>query len=309
MNRARQANRLFLTLVLLHTGLSFLLAFLPVRIPINFYGSILLSQLQLIVPAFLIWRFCGGRWENIFGGGRFRLKLALLGVLVMALFMPLFNFLNALSMLFVKNQTLENLQGVQDKPFLVNLVFIALLPAVCEEFVFRGALYGTYRKFGARKALFVSALLFGFLHMNFNQFIYTVAAGILFALLFEGTGSLVYSMLAHFLMNGTSVFVLAVAKWSGQSEAVNTAQATDLQTVYGKYLWIVYAVYAIIAILGAALGVLAYWALLKQAGRMDHMRAILKGEYRYEKERVLTPSLIVGAVICIAYMLFLEWFV
>lgn len=308
MNRAKEANRLFLVLVLLHVGLSFLLAFLPFDLSLPFYGNILLSEAILVVPAAVMWRFGGGRRESVTGSRRFSPTLALLTMLVVGLFMPLFTFLNALSMLFVENQMASSIGDVADQPFLINLLFIAFLPAACEEFVFRGALYGTYRKFGVGKAMILCAFLFGCLHMNFNQFVYTAAAGLLFAFIMEGTGSIAYSVFAHFLMNGGSVFLMAVLKWTGQTDALNASQSVDMRTAYGNYTWFVYAVYGIVALAMAILGATAFWLLVKYAGREGHMRAILRREYTYEKERFVTPSLIVGALVCIAYMAFVEFY-
>ena len=308
MNSAKQANRLFLMLVLLHIGLSFGLALWPYPIELSFYGNIFLSEAILAVPAVFVWKACGGRRERIMGEGRIRISTSLLTLLVTGLFIPFLTFLNALSMLFVKNATAANMQNVADKPLIVNLIFIALLPAFCEEFVFRGALYGTYRRFGVKKAIVLSALLFGGLHLNFNQFVYTVAAGFLFVLIMEGTGSIFYSMLAHFIMNGNSVFLMALMKWSGQSNALRSAQAADIQDIYGNMTWFIYSVYGVVTVAAAALGVLAYIALVRSSGRSGYMKALFRGELKGDKERFFTPVLAAGILVCAAYMVFVEFY-
>lgn len=308
MNSAKQANRLFLMLVLLHIGLSFGLALWPYPVTLSFYGNIFLSEAVLMVPALFVWKACGGRRERIMGEGGIKISSALLTVLVTGLFLPLMSFLNALSMLFVKSATAANMQNVAEKSFFVNLFFIALLPAVCEEFVFRGALYGTYRRFGVRKAIVLSAFLFGCLHLNFNQFVYTVAAGFLFVLIMEGTGSIFYSMLAHFIMNGNSVFLTALVKWRGQTEALSAAQSMNIQELYGNMTWFIYAVYGVVTIAASMLGVLAYTALVKNSGRDSYMKALFKGELPASRERVFSPVLAIGILVCAAFMVYVEFY-
>ena len=83
----------------------------------------------------------------------------------------------------------------------------ALLPAVCEELLCRGAIYSTLRPMGRRTAVLGSALLFGLMHASLAQLPYAVAAGILLALLYEWSGSLLFPMLFHLGNNLLSLLV------------------------------------------------------------------------------------------------------
>ena len=91
--------------------------------------------------------------------------------------------------------------------FQVVLTFIttALIPGVCEEFLFRGAVYTAMRPFGRTTAIVGSAVLFGLMHANAGQFFYAFAAGVIFALIREKTGSLWCGMLIHICNNAFSV--------------------------------------------------------------------------------------------------------
>ena len=88
----------------------------------------------------------------------------------------------------------------EESPFLASALLIPLIlfAAVGEEQLFRGLLYKTLRvKLGIPAAVLVSALLFALYHdISIFSLLYSVA-GILFALLYEKTGSLYPSILAH----------------------------------------------------------------------------------------------------------------
>ncbi len=98
------------------------------------------------------------------------------------------------------------------EPLLMALVFDALLPALLEELFCRGALFSVLRPLGRRAAVLGSALLFAIMHASLAQIPYALVAGILLALLYELTGSLVFPILFHFANNATSLLL-----WFGAS--------------------------------------------------------------------------------------------
>ncbi len=85
--------------------------------------------------------------------------------------------------------------------FIVSIVCSCLLPAMYEEFAFRGIIFGTLRRFGDRTAIIVSALLFGLWHGNFVQLPYTFVMGIGMAYITTRTGSIYPAMIVHFTNN------------------------------------------------------------------------------------------------------------
>jgi membrane protease YdiL (CAAX protease family) len=93
--------------------------------------------------------------------------------------------------------------------FAVNLIMIGLIPAIGEEFLFRGVIQRLLKDWigNAHVAIFISALLFSAMHMQFYGFFPRFALGLLFGYLFYWSGSLWLPMLAHFLNNGMAVLV------------------------------------------------------------------------------------------------------
>ena len=66
-----------------------------------------------------------------------------------------------------------------------NAVFILLVycvcPAVCEEFVFRGIVLCSYKKYGIVCSVVLSSLLFSMLHFSINDFLLYFISGIILA--------------------------------------------------------------------------------------------------------------------------------
>lgn len=125
----------------------------------------------------------------------------------------LFNFLTIGIIYFISklldssipnNYTNEAVQGISSNYF-VGIITAALLPAIFEEIIFRGALLGAMRPFGDKLAVVLSALFFGLAHGNIFQFTYTFILGLFLGYIFIRTNSLKSTMIYHFLVNGASV--------------------------------------------------------------------------------------------------------
>lgn len=91
-----------------------------------------------------------------------------------------------------------------------NIVVVAVLPAIGEEMVFRGALIPIFIRWTGKKnsAIWISALLFSAMHMQFYGFIPRLLLGALLGYLFVWSGSLWTSIAAHFTNNALAVFLI-----------------------------------------------------------------------------------------------------
>lgn len=87
------------------------------------------------------------------------------------------------------------------------LLAFAVLPALLEEFLFRGILLAEYESVGVKTAVFLSAFLFGMMHMQFLRLPAYVFTGILLALIAYATRSLFAPMLVHAAHNVAVLFL------------------------------------------------------------------------------------------------------
>ncbi len=96
----------------------------------------------------------------------------------------------------------ENVSGL-----LINIFMVALIPALGEEFLFRGTVQRILTEWlrNEHLAIWVTALLFSLMHYQFLGLIPRVMLGALFGYLFVWTGSIWTAVLAHFINNGLAV--------------------------------------------------------------------------------------------------------
>lgn len=93
------------------------------------------------------------------------------------------------------------------KEFLINLVLVAVLPAICEETAHRGLLLGGLSRLGLKRSVLLSSLLFGLLHLNVNQFFYATVLGFLMAIAVIMAKSIIPAMIIHFCNNALSLYM------------------------------------------------------------------------------------------------------
>lgn len=92
---------------------------------------------------------------------------------------------------------------------LYSLIAFAVVPAVCEEIVFRSLLCAEYESSGTVTAVIASSLLYAMFGMNFGYFPVYFFAGLMLALVMYITRSVFASMLCHMCY---SVFELAAGE-------------------------------------------------------------------------------------------------
>ena len=128
---------------------------------------------------------------------------------------------------------------------LLNLVVIALIPAVGEEMTFRGVLQQSLtRRMNPHIAIILSAAIFSFFHFQFYGFLPRLFLGILLGYMFYITGSLWTSILMHFVNNGAAVTlyylgnigVIEDAEHWGETQNVWIIVASTVMTL-GLIIW------------------------------------------------------------------------
>lgn len=89
--------------------------------------------------------------------------------------------------------------------FVLNLFVMAVLPALLEELVFRGAVLRLLRPYGDLFAVVVSAVLFGLMHGNLRQIPFATIVGFVLGWLYVVTNNIWMPILVHFTNNAISV--------------------------------------------------------------------------------------------------------
>jgi uncharacterized protein len=92
---------------------------------------------------------------------------------------------------------------------LLNLLMIAILPAVGEELIFRGVFQTIFCKLfrSGHLAIWFAALLFSTIHFQFFGFIPRLILGLVFGYLFYWSGTLWLPVISHFVNNAFPVIL------------------------------------------------------------------------------------------------------
>lgn len=104
-------------------------------------------------------------------------------------------------------QMIENfLRG--DHLLLLTLFHVGVVPAICEEVLYRGYVMRAFEKsWGILPAILISGLLFGLYHVQLSNLLPLASIGIILGFVTWASESIYPAMLAHFINNGGSVLV------------------------------------------------------------------------------------------------------
>jgi len=117
---------------------------------------------------------------------------------------------------------------------LLNVLIIAIIPAISEEFLFRGVLQNIFKRwFGnVHWAVIVTALIFSAVHGQFFGFLPRFVLGLMLGYLFVTMKSIWAPVVAHFVNNGTATVVAFLA-----SKGIMETSAEEFGTLNNAELW------------------------------------------------------------------------
>lgn len=104
--------------------------------------------------------------------------------------------------------TVNDLQADNLACALILFVQLVVIAPLFEEFWFRGIVMESLRPYGNGFAIFVSALLFGLTHANFQQFFYAFVIGVCLGYIAVSTKSIITTTVMHAMFNGISGLLL-----------------------------------------------------------------------------------------------------
>lgn len=152
----------------------------------------------------------------------------------------------------------------------IYFISVALVPALVEEFAFRGIIMGSLRKYGDAVALFVSSAIFGAFHGNFIQIPFAFILGLAMGFIALYSNSLLPGIIVHFLNNGMSVFFDVLVQ---NSEVWNISMDT---------INIIHYAYTVVLII---LGVICFGVLIFKDKNFLKFK---KGDESLESNKLLT---------------------
>ena len=128
------------------------------------------------------------------------------------------------------------------------LVIVVLAPAI-EEFLFRRQLIDRMRAYGEKRAVILSALMFGLFHGNFSQMFYAFLLGLVLGYVYLRTGRLRYTIALHMIINFMGSVIAPALLESLDLNALETMSAEAYAAAYGGSFWLILVYFLLLVIL------------------------------------------------------------
>jgi membrane protease YdiL (CAAX protease family) len=140
---------------------------------------------------------------------------------------------------------------------LLNILIIAVIPAISEEFLFRGVIQNIFKQWfrNVHWAVIVTALVFSAVHGQFFGFLPRFALGLMLGYLFVTTRSIWAPVIAHFINNGTAAVVAFL-----ESKDIVETSAEEFGTMKNAEMW---------GFIGAAATVAIFYLLWRRNRRLE----------------------------------------
>ena len=304
----KKAGWLFLSIILVH-----LLATLAASLFSESYNNLsvavraIMGEMIVLIPVIVFTvmacRATGEGPAKILGLKKIRIGTVFLMALYGLLIIPVTLFLNMVSMLFTENVVTSSIDQVSAYPIVAVMIVAGLYGPLVEEICCRGLIFGGLRKnMSAIAAILLSALSFGLIHLNLNQFVYATGMGIFVALAVEAVGSVWASFIVHMVINTEQMLLMLLVN------KVSPDFYSEVAPQFGrKELLMSMPVYLFVGGFCAslAIGVLA-WASHHE-GRLEVLSKLKETpECGVRGKAVLTIPYMIAVVLCVVVIVYEE---
>ena len=299
----KKANRAYLYMILSTLALVLILTGFVFATGVTFSiaANNILSELVILVPTIAMILYHGDRLGVVIPFKRIKLASVLLTVLYVVLLFPLVTFINSVSMLFVDNTIVGLSDEITGMPMWEMFLLIGLFGPLVEEIVFRGFFLQSYQRTGRIiGSMIISSILFGLMHMNFNQFAYGAAMGIMLSLLVEATGSVLSSFIAHATFNSIEVVLMYAT-----ADVLNNAEEALTELEASGQILLTIGIYFVAAVIFTAIALCVVIRISDVEKRKEFFVSIPK--CRKQGYKLITVPLVLAVVIALAYMIGMEF--
>jgi len=117
--------------------------------------------------------------------------------------------------------------------YIIALVVMCFFPALCEEVVFRGGLQNFLTR-GTNKpwmAIIIVSAIFSIMHFSYYGFLSRFALGVVLGALYYYSGTIWWSVIAHFLNNAMAVTILYI--YALQGKPISEAMTQEVENYWG----------------------------------------------------------------------------
>lgn len=258
-----------------------------------------------IIPAIIYIIVTKSNIKRVLKLNKLKFKDFLRVILIVILSYPVMGFLSYLSKIFFRSRLNEFMDQLSGTPFIVLLIVMAVTPAITEEITIRGIVLSGYSYKNKKVAAVMTGIMFGIMHLNPEQFLYAFALGVIFARLVRATDSIYSSMIAHFLINGSSLALTALASKLVQTNSAEVAAQLESVPM---------SAHALNLVIGGIIAAICFYFIDRILKDMEkkNIRIYLSEidvdtKASYEQEKVINIPFILSVIIFLAYTILLAY--
>lgn len=184
------------------------------------------------------------------------------------------------------------------------LVYMVILAPILEELFFRKILIDRMLPYGEKISIFVSALLFGLFHGNFNQFFYATILGLILGFIYCKTGDIKHTIYLHMTINFFgSIVPMLLTELIDMDAIAQALETKDLQILFDNAASLaVYAAYSMLIYAVWILGIVFFFLFIKRYTFKKSELLLPEGAER-TKLYYLNPGMIVTFIFCAILMI------
>lgn len=301
----------------------FFLICLVIRVLMMFCNSILdgkniivpeelqltMSELIILVPTLIFALKKKSSFREDLGFKKIKAGTIFMSVLLAALISPAATLINLISQLFVPNTLAQASEELLSGSIPIVVFIASVYGPFCEEFCFRSAIMKYYEKgAGFIKAMLISSLFFGFMHLNVNQACYAFYLGIAFAIVNKASGSVYTSMIIHTCVNGANMLIVVASYKAIKAMGYKTdvfAMAEKMRTST-SILYFYIGVFLVLSVICIAIAVPCVIWIAKNEGQLEKLKDAFSRSKNKEVGKVRAffnvPSVV--ATVLVLFLLF-----
>ncbi len=177
------------------------------------FGFVFYQLVFILTPGILYLRYSRYDIKEIVRESQINLEMILYSVTIVVLGYPLI----AITSYILNKESLVGSGITSDffsKNAFISLILLvlmyAVLPAICEEFAFRGVLNKIYSKYSFKTRVLIISLVFALMHYDTRNFIGPFLLSILLLYLYSRSGSLIPAIIGHFAYNLLGLIVIYI---------------------------------------------------------------------------------------------------
>ncbi len=181
----------------------------------------------------------------------------------------------------------------------ISIITIAILPGICEELLFRGAILGAWEIRGSKRAIVISSLWFMLMHGTITGMPVQFLSGILLGVIAVSTDSIFGGMVFHTVYNAATLILAYVLNQQTNAPIESTQSTLDAIGGVAGVVQLIFPAFLFTALLVFVMKAIDADRIKRNGAQFGYPQAV-------RRDFGLAEYLVMGASFSIVFMYYLE---